>query len=34
VIAILLGVGVSFSPLDPIKALLWSAVVRPIPHPL
>ena len=27
-LAILLGVGVGFTPLDPIKALLWSAVVN------
>jgi Mn2+/Fe2+ NRAMP family transporter len=27
-LAILLGVGLGFTPLDPIKALLWSAVVN------
>jgi NRAMP (natural resistance-associated macrophage protein)-like metal ion transporter len=27
-LAILLGVGIGFTPLDPIKALLWSAVVN------
>jgi Mn2+/Fe2+ NRAMP family transporter len=27
-LAILIGVGLGFTPLDPIKALLWSAVVN------
>ena len=27
-IATLLGVGINFSPLDPIKALFWSAVIN------
>ena len=27
-VAILLGVGIDFSPLDPIKALFWSAVIN------